>query len=72
MIPEPGGGLVVLSCEPKPDWNERVTIEIDERFYRLRRVEERQDGTWWAYAHLLHEAPENEVIRALIRYSPRS
>jgi hypothetical protein len=47
-----------------------VTIEIDERFYRLRRVEERLDGTWWAYAHLLAEAPPSEIIRALIRYIP--
>lgn len=72
VIHEPGGDLVVLSCRPKPDWNERVTIEIDERFYRLRRVEERQDGTWWAYAHLLRESPDNEIIRALIRYDPPS
>lgn len=70
LMREPGGSLVVLSYEPKPDWNERVTIEIDERFYRLRRVEERQDGTWWAYAHLLDEAPPNEIIRALTRYIP--
>lgn len=47
-----------------------MTIEIDERFYRLRRVEERLDGTWWAYAHLLAEAPPSEIIRALIRYIP--
>src|SRR6185295_8602924 len=25
------GGLVVMSCRPKPDWNERITIEIGER-----------------------------------------
>jgi hypothetical protein len=72
VIREPGGGLVVLSSAPKPDWNERVTIEIDERFYRLRRVEERQDGTWWAYAHILDELPPNEIIRALVRYFPPS
>jgi hypothetical protein len=70
VIREPGGDLVILSYEPKPDWNERVTIEVDERFYRLRRVEERLDGTWWAYAYLLREAPDNEIIRALIRYIP--
>jgi len=72
LIREPDGSLVVLSWQPKPDWNERVTIEIDERFYRLRRVEERQDGTWWAYAYLLNEAPDNEIIRALVRYIPPS
>ena len=70
LIREPGGGLVVMSYQPKPDWNERVTIEIDERFYRLRRVEERQDGTWSTYAYLLSEAPDNEIIRALVRYIP--
>ena len=70
LILAPEGSLVVLSYAPKPDWNERVTIEIDERFYRLRRVEERQDDTWWAYAHLLDEAPPNEIIRALVRYIP--
>ncbi len=70
VLCEPGYDLVVLSCRPKADWNERVTIEIEERFYRLRRVEERQDGTWWAYAHLLKEAEPNEIIRALIRYIP--
>src|SRR6185295_11622488 len=42
-----GSDLIVLSCRPKPDWNERITIEIGERFYRLQRVEERRDGAWW-------------------------
>jgi len=70
VIQEPGGGLVVLSNRPKPDWNERITLEIGERFYRLRRVEERQDGIWWAYAHLLVETAPNEIIRYLIRYIP--
>jgi hypothetical protein len=71
MIRDPGGDLVVLSCRPKPDWNERITLEIDERFYRLRRVEERQNGTWWAYAHLLRATGDDEIIRGgLIRYPP--
>lgn len=72
VIREPGADLAVLSCRPKPDWNERITIEIGERFYRLHRVEERQDGTWWVYAHLLQEAAPNEIIRALVRYTPPS
>jgi len=70
VLEEPGGALVVLSNRPKADWNERITLEIGERFYRLRRVEERQDGIWWAYAHLLEEAPSNQIIRSLIRYLP--
>ena len=65
-----GSDLIVLSCRPKPDWNERITIEIGERFYRLQRVEERRDGAWWAYAHLLQEADPNEIFRGLVRYEP--
>lgn len=70
LVREPGSDLVVLSARPKMDWSDRVTIEIEERFYRLRSTEERQDGTWWAYAYVLDEAPSNEIIRALIRYVP--
>jgi hypothetical protein len=62
-------GLTVLSCRPKPDWNPRVTIEVDGRFYRLLRTEERPDGPWWIHAYVLGEYPENEVIRALVRYN---
>jgi hypothetical protein len=65
-----GSDLVVLSCRPKPDWNERITIEIGERFYRLQRVEERRHGAWWVHAYLLHEADPNEIFRGLIRYEP--
>jgi hypothetical protein len=61
-------GLVILSCRRKPDWNPRMTIEIDGRFHRLLRIEERQDGPWWVYAYVLGEYPENEVIRGLVRY----
>ncbi len=63
-----GSELIVLSCRPKPDWNERITIEIGERFYRLQSVEERRDGAWWVHAHVLQEAHPNEIFRGLIRY----
>ena len=68
LVREPGCDLVVLSCREKPDWNELVTIEIGERFFRRLRVEERPDRGWWAYAYLLVEAEPNEVFRGLIRY----
>lgn len=70
VVREPGSDLVILSARPKPEWSERVTIEIEERFYRLRRVEERQNGTWWVYAYVLEEAPSSEIIRGLVRYVP--
>lgn len=67
IVPSPGG-LTILACRPKPDWNPLVTIEIRERFYRVLRTEERQDGQWWVYAYVMREMPESEVIRYLIRY----
>jgi hypothetical protein len=67
IVPSPGG-LTVLACRPKPDWNPLVTIEIRERFYRVLRTEERQDGQWWVFAYVMREMPESEVIRYLIRY----
>lgn len=67
IVPSPGG-LTVLACRPKPDWNPLVTIEIRERFYRVLKTEERQDGQWWVYAYVMRETEESEVIRYLIRY----
>jgi len=67
---EPGSDLVLLTCRERPDWNEYVTIEVGEQFYRLKRVEERRDGAWKAYAYLLREENPNEIIRALVRYEP--
>lgn len=63
-----GDRLVILSSRPKPDWNERVTIEVEARFYRLIKVEERQVGHAWAYAYVLAEAEPSEVIRGLVRW----
>lgn len=68
VLPGRGSELVILSCQPKAEWNERITIEVGERFYRLRRVEERPDRGWLAHAYLLQEADPNEVFRGLVRY----
>jgi hypothetical protein len=70
VLCDPSGDLVVLSCRPKAEWNERITLAIGERFYRVQRVEERPDCGWQAHAYLLQEAPPNEVFRGLIRYEP--
>jgi hypothetical protein len=70
LLREPGCDLLVLSARPKPEWNERVTLEIGDSFYRLQRVEERPDRGWRAWAFILREAEPNEVFRGLIRYVP--
>jgi len=64
------GELVVLSCQPKADWNDRITIAIGERFYRVHGIEERPDRGGWAHAYLLREADPNEIFRGLVRYEP--
>ena len=67
IVSGPGNGLTILSSRPK-DWSPLVTIEVREKFYRLKKTEERLDGQWWVYAYELGEHPENEIIRSLIRY----
>lgn len=67
-LPVPCATFSSASSRP---WNPLITIEIRERFYRLQRTEERQDGPWWVHAYVLGEVPESEVIRYLIRYDPQ-
>ena len=69
VLTEPDG-LVILSCRPKADWNERITIAVGECFYRLIRVEERPDRGFQAHAYVLKEADPNEIFRGLVRYGP--
>ena len=70
LLQERGCDLVVLSCRPKPNWNERITVEIGSRFYRLQKSEERPDRGFRAHAYLLKESDSSEVIRGLVRYEP--
>lgn len=65
-----GDGLVVLAAREKPGWNQRATIQVEDRFYRLRAVEERPDGDWIALAHVLEPLPQGAVLRSLVRYEP--
>ena len=64
------GRLLVLSARPKPDWNDAVTIEHEDRFYRLKSVGELVGTPWWWYAHELEEEDPTAVIRRLVRYVP--
>lgn len=70
LLREPGCDLLVLSCRPKPEWNELVTIAVGDRFYRVRGVDERPDRGFHAHAYRLHEAGQNEVLRGLLHYQP--
>jgi len=66
-----GGDLVVLSCRPKPGWDEAATVEIGDRYYRVAGTEERVDGAWKSIAYRLREQDPTSAIRRLVRYRPR-
>jgi hypothetical protein len=70
LLHEPGCGLVVVSCRPKPEWNERITLAIGPRFFRLTGHEERPDRGFEAHAYRLKEADPHEIFRGLVRYEP--
>jgi len=65
IIPD-GRGLVVLSSRDKPDWDERVTIEHGDAFYRLVRQEDRPHGRWTDAAYVLRRREPGELIRSLV------
>jgi hypothetical protein len=70
LLHEPGCDLVVVSCRPKPEWNERITLAIGPRFFRLIGHEERPDRGFTGHAYRLREADPAAVFRGLVRYEP--
>ncbi len=72
LIEEPGCDRVLLTSMRQPDWNELVTVEIDECFYKVIGEEERRmpGETFMVYAYKLQVEHENAVIRRLLRYEP--
>ncbi len=70
LLHERGSDLVVVSCRPKPEWNERITIAIGSRFFHLIGHEERPDRGFHAHAYRLQEEEPGAVFRGLVRYEP--
>ena len=70
VLPTDDGGLLVLTSEPRPEWNELVTIGVGERFFRLAEVGERREagagsGTATACARRTHGGhPRAAALRA--------
>jgi hypothetical protein len=65
VLPD-GRGLLVLSSRDKADWDERVTIEHEGRFYRLVRREDRPHERWVDVAYVLRPRQPGELIRSLV------
>ncbi len=71
IIEHEGEGLLVLCSREKAEWDERVTIQFGERFYRLAHREEQPYGKWTAIAYVLRPTQPGEVIRGLVRLEGR-
>jgi hypothetical protein len=65
-VVEAGSDLVILASREKEHWDDVVTVKVEERFYKIRAVEERPAGPWTNIAYLLEEQPEDEPIRFLV------
>ena len=65
-----GDEIVVVSCRPKPGWDEAATVEIEDRYYRVEGVEERADAAWTSLVYRLREQDPTSAIRRLLRYRP--
>jgi hypothetical protein len=60
--------LKVFAARPKLEWNDAVTIEHEERFYRLKSLAETPGKPYWWYVYELVEEDPAAVIRRLVRY----
>ena len=70
VLPTDDGGLLVLTSEPRPEWNGLVTIGVGERFFRLAEVGERREAGQLWHSYRLREENPSAVIRALLLYEP--
>ena len=70
-IVEEGSDLVILASRDKERWDEYATVRVEDRFYKIKRIEERPAGPWTDIAYLLEEHPEEEVIRGLVHSDAR-
>jgi hypothetical protein len=70
LLPTDEGGLLVLTSAPRPEWNDLVTIQVGERFFRLAEVGERREAGLLWHSYRLREEDPTAVIRALLLYEP--
>jgi hypothetical protein len=62
--------LRVMSCRPKPTWNNRPTVRIKEDFFQ---VEKPVPGSRpRPYAYLLRRLKPGEIVRGLENYDPQA
>jgi len=63
-----GEGWEVVTCRPKPDWDEIATLEIDGQHFVITAVRRCHDGPWVSLVYRLEPMHEQALVRRLIRF----
>ena len=66
--PAGGDGLRISSCRTRKNWDEWMTVMVEERLYEIANAEITAPPR--PYVYLLRPKPESKVIRGLHRYHP--
>jgi len=64
-----GEGWEIVSCRPKPGWDEIATIEIDAEHFVVTGVERRKEGPWVSLVYRLEPMHEQAIVRRLFRFA---
>jgi len=64
-----GKGWEVVTCRPKPGWDEVATVEIDDDHFVITGVERRLDGPWFSIVYRLEPMHELAIVRRLVRFA---
>jgi hypothetical protein len=70
VVATSGDLVLVRTATRKPDWDAQATIQVGDRFHRVRSVEERPDGPWSVLVYSLEPVGPGAVFRKLLRYDP--
>jgi hypothetical protein len=63
-----GKGWEIVSCRPKPGWDEIATVEIAGSYYSIADIRRRRDGAWVSLVYRLQPAHEQTIVRRLLRF----
>jgi hypothetical protein len=63
-----GEGWEVVTCRPKPDWDEVATVEIDGEHFEIAEIRRCEDGQWVSLVYRLEPMHEQKIVRRLVRF----
>ena len=60
--------LVIFACRERQEWNDAMTLAINDRYFRLLDLEDRLEGAYHVLVYRFTELGEHEVIRRPVGY----